>query len=96
MLLTISHVTMKTYGSMVSAEGGLGLTPIGKYLLPDLVSVMCPKLQVRFHLAAVWFLIFLFLIFLFLDIFIFFLPPQEFERTAAVVALIRAVTLRLL
>ena len=51
-------------------------------------------LQVRFQVAAVSVLSFLFLdIFFFI---FFFLPPQEFERTAAVVALIRVVYLRLL
>ena len=84
---------------MVSAEG---LMPWGRRLLPDFI--VCgltsgPLLQCGFQVAEVSVLS-LFL-FLFLDIFFFiffsiffFLPPQEFERTAAAVALIRAVYLR--
>ena len=37
MLLTISHVTMKTSSSMVSTAGGKGLMPQGRRLLPDFV-----------------------------------------------------------
>ena len=51
-----------------------------------------PLLQGGFQVAEVSVLSFV-SCFWFLDIF-FFLPPQEFERTAAAVALIRAVYLR--
>ena len=82
---------------MVSAGGRLGLTPWGWCLLPVILFccvLVAPVLYVQVSEGCVsgfysYFQDIFFFIF-------FFLPPQEFERTTAVVALRRAETLRFL